>query len=269
MSTAPTQLQIVSGHYVPPYPISKFAPLFWYWRGHHTDSSRERILPSGNTGIVINLSAGRTSGAVLGGPHSESFIIERTAQDELIGIHFDFGGLFPFLNFPAGELHGIHISLADVWGERATDELITRLREAGRIEAKFRVLEQWLMRTALRPLQHHPAVAFAIQQLQADTSLASSALMAERTGFSQRHFIQLFQNEVGLTPKLFSRILRFRQVIRTVQVSTEIDWTDIALSCGYFDQSHFNHDFRKFCGLSPTRYLELRTEHLSHVQVPE
>jgi AraC-like DNA-binding protein len=46
-----------------------------------------------------------------------------------------------------------------------------------------------------------------------------------------------------------------------------VDWVDISLSCGYFDQSHFNHDFREFSGLSPTQYLELRTEHLSHVLV--
>ena len=46
-----------------------------------------------------------------------------------------------------------------------------------------------------------------------------------------------------------------------------MDWVDIALSRGYFDQSHFNHDFREFSGLSPTEYLNLRTEHRSHVQV--
>src|SRR5262245_32763855 len=112
MSTASIQLPMVSRHYAPRYPISDFVQMFWYCRGHYTQFSKERIMPSGNTGIVIDLGCGNARGAVVAGPQSESVIIERRAQDELLGIHFDFGGIFPFLNFPAGELHGGNICLA-------------------------------------------------------------------------------------------------------------------------------------------------------------
>ena len=132
---------------------------------------------------------------------------------------------------------------------------------------KFHILEQFLMGVVANPLSHHPAVAFAMKEFQKDPGLMSSASMAERVGFSQRHFIQIFRNEVGITPKLFCRVERFQQVIRKVALQTSVDWADVALSCGYFDQSHFNHDFREFSGLSPTEYLELRTDHLSHVQI--
>lgn len=134
---------------------------------------------------------------------------------------------------------------------------------------KFMVLEKWLIRIANRPLKHHPAVSYAIKKFQMDPGLLSSAAVAEKVNLSQRRFIQLFRDEVGLTPKLFCRVQRFREVIKTVKTYCDVDWVDIALSCGYFDQSHFNHDFREFRGISPTEYLELRTEHLSHVQVRE
>lgn len=51
-----------------------------------------------------------------------------------------------------------------------------------------------------------------------------------------------------LSPKLFCRVQRFQEVIKTVEKRRDVDWVDIVLSCGYFDQSHFNHDFREFSG---------------------
>src|SRR5207249_10812345 len=114
--------------------------------------SKQRILPMGTAELVINLGTGRTAGAGISGPQSESFIIERTVKDELLGIHFNFGGVFPFLSFPFGELHGVNVTLADVWGERSASELICRLHEARTVQMKFQVIERWLMRLAKHEL---------------------------------------------------------------------------------------------------------------------
>jgi AraC-like DNA-binding protein len=268
MSTTVTaQLPVVFRYHVPSRPLAEFVGVFWYWRGHQVSYARERVLPMGTTELVINLASGRTADAGMHGPHSEYSIIERTAQDELLGIHFNAGGAFPFVNFPFNEMHGLSATLAELWGEREAGDLICRLHEAGTIGLKFQILERFLIRIAKQPLRHNPAVSLAMNEFRKDPGLVSSASMAERVGFSQRHFIQTFREEVGLTPKLFCRIQRFQQVIRNVAHRPSVDWADVALSCGYFDQSHFNHDFREFSGLNPPEYLELRTNHLSHVQV--
>jgi AraC-like DNA-binding protein len=265
-STLAEPLPVISQHYVPRGPLSEFVGLFWYYRGHDVEYSKERILPMPNTGLVIFLGRGPAA-AGISGPQSESFIIERRSMDEILGIHFKPGGAFPFLDFPLGELHGQHLGLEDVWGAREASELICRLHEARTIEKKFQLLEAWLTGIAVHRLKHHPAVAFALREFDQDSGLISSAVMAERVGFSQRRFIELFRNEIGLTPKLYCRVQRFQNVITRVEKLKSVDWVDVALSCGYFDQSHFNHDFREFSGLSPTEYMELRTGHHSHVQV--
>ena len=262
-----TEIPIVFKYYMPPAPLSEFVGVFWYWRGHHVPSSKERILPMGTAELVINLDSGRTSGAGISGPRSSSLIIERTEEDELLGIHFKLGGAFPFLEFPFGDLHGLSVTLADIWGERRASQLLCALHEARAVETKFQILENFLVLVASRSLKHHPAVAFSMSEFQNDPGLLSSALVAEKVNLSQRRFIQLFRDEVGLTPKLFCRVQRFQQVIRLVEKRDAVDWVDVALSCGYFDQPHFNHDFKEFSGLSPTEYLGLRTEHFSHVQV--
>jgi len=256
-------------HYVPKKPLSAFVGLFWYWRGHAVPYSKERILPTGTVELVIDLGSGRTSEAGISGPQSRSLIIERAARDELLGIHFNLGGAFPFLGFPCGDLHNLNITLADLWGERKARELLSLLHTGATAEMKFQALEEWLMLAATRPLRHHPAVSFALREFERDPGSLKSAEMAERVGLSQRRFIQIFRDEVGLTPKLFCRVQRFQEVIKRIGTRDTVDWLDVALSRGYFDQSHFIHDFREFSGLSPGEYLGLRTPHLRHVLVRE
>lgn len=69
----------------------------------------------GTAELVIDLRSGRTSGSGISGPQSQAIMIERTAHDELLGVHFNPGGAFPFLGFPFGELHALNVTLSDVW----------------------------------------------------------------------------------------------------------------------------------------------------------
>jgi AraC-like DNA-binding protein len=80
----------------------------------------------------------------------------------------------------------------------------------------------------------------------------------QRIGLSPRRFGELFRSEVGLSPKTFCRVRRFNEVLKRIERVYEIDWADVPLSCGYFDQAHFNHEFRAFAGLTPSDYLRDR-----------
>src|SRR5262245_1628464 len=101
---------IIFKYYYPPAPLGEFVGLFWYWRGHDLPYSKERLLPTGTVELVINLA---DSFGVVSGPRSQCFVIERRAQDELLGIHFKLGGAFPFLRFPLCQAHNLDLSLAD------------------------------------------------------------------------------------------------------------------------------------------------------------
>jgi AraC-like DNA-binding protein len=130
----------------------------------------------------------------------------------------------------------------------------------------FRTAEQFLLRQFVRPLALHTAVNSARKgfSIHFDVSMAS---VANNIGLSQRRFIELFRRQIGLTPKAFCRVQRFQRVLNRVHRARDIDWIQVALNCGYYDQAHFIHDFRELSGMTPTQYVTRVTEHQNHVSV--
>jgi methylphosphotriester-DNA--protein-cysteine methyltransferase len=117
----------------------------------------------------------------------------------------------------------------------------------------------------VRPLELHPAVALARAQICRAPHIATVGRLVDRTGLSQRRFIELFRDQVGLAPKAFCRVRRFQRVLESVHRKSAVDWPQVALDGGYYDQAHFIHDFQGFSGLTPSAYLAQATEHLNHV----
>ncbi|HET8888449.1 MAG TPA: helix-turn-helix domain-containing protein [Candidatus Angelobacter sp.] len=269
--------------HIPQPPLSRFVDLFWFYDGYSPGPhKKERLMPDGSIELVINLNQDeariydrenlgkceRLAGALVCGPHSSFFVIDTAQQSSVIGIHFKPGGAFPFFKMPAGELHNLHVSLEDLWSQEA-DLLRERLLEVETPQRKLQVLEECLLAQTLKPLEHHREVDYALALFRNIHTAPAMADLANRIGMSSRHFIQLFSNEVGLTPKLFARVRRFQGVLLQLRNARAIDWADLAAGCGYFDQAHFIHDFKEFSGINPTSYLAHKTEHLNHVPIHE
>jgi transcriptional regulator GlxA family with amidase domain len=159
------------------------------------------------------------------------------------------------------------VTLDLVWGGYAAS-VTDRLWEATTAESRFQVLEEALLSKARDGLDRHPAVRYALDVFDRTNGARTVGDVVQGIGISSRRFWELFRNEVGLSPKAFCRIRRFNEVLTHIERLTTVDWLDVALSCGYFDQAHFNHDFRAFAGLSPSAYLRDRMSR-THVVVTD
>jgi AraC-like DNA-binding protein len=271
-----------SYRYVPAPPLSDFVALLWLYEGYQQPHKKERLLPDGSMELVINLNEDLTRvydphkpeefrtlrGSIMVGAHSEFFVIDTAEQHSVAGVHFKPGGAFPFFDLPAGELRNMLVSLEDLWG-RLANQLRERLLEAGSAESRLRVLEQALLERAADRLERHPAVAFALQEFRGAPHSRMIADVTGQIGLSAKRFIQVFSDEVGLTPKLFCRVRRFQRVLRRIGTGRTVEWAAVAADCGYFDQAHFIRDFRAFSGINPSTYMAGRTEHLNHVPLIE
>ena len=79
--------------------------------------------------------------------------------------------------------------------------------------------------------------------------------LAQEVGWSRRHLVTRFRQQVGLPPKTIARVVRFEGLLRRVAGTGGAAWSRIAAECGYYDQAHMNRDFREFAGTTPTEYL--------------
>jgi AraC-like DNA-binding protein len=262
-------------------PLDQFVETLWIFHGDPQPHAKERAMPDGCTALIINLDEDRTciydrhdfslrqsfNGCALIGPQTEYNVID-TRLRVAAGVHFKPGGAYPFLAPPAGELHGAQLPLDVLWGNFA-GELRERLLEAATPDEQFCILEQALLSRARRTLARHPAVQFALEQFRSGPNTKTIGDVTGRTGLSPRRFIELFRREVGMTPKLFCRVRRFQKVLQQACAGKPIEWINVALDAGYFDQAHFIHDFRAFSGINPSTYAETHSRFPNHVPLPD
>lgn len=264
--------------HTPAAPLDAFIRCFWYWEGAPRTHARERLLPNGEAAIIFNLRddamriydaddpARYTSCGLVGitGPRTNCFAIDTANEERVIGIQFQAGGTFPFLREPTAEVANQSVALDCLWGPRAA-LIREQLLAAPSVDAMFTLLERSLLNHLARPLELHPAIDFARRHICRAPHATTIAGVTDRIGISQRRFIELFRDQIGLTPKAFCRVRRFQRVLEAVHRRQSVDWAQVALDGGYYDQAHFIHDFQDFSGMTPGAYLAKATEHLNHV----
>ena len=116
---------------------------------------------------------------------------------------------------------------------------------------RFRLVEETLLERLRDPISYHGAVRLGLAILMRTYGCAKIRDIAKAADLSRRRFIELFAADVGVTPKLFGRLQRFQHAVATAQSRSSVDWAQLAIECGYSDQSHLIHEFVEFSGVSP------------------
>ncbi|MGH2851639.1 MAG: helix-turn-helix domain-containing protein [Solirubrobacteraceae bacterium] len=196
--------------------------------------------------------------ALVGGLHATPVVVAHDGAQS--GIQLRVGPLASRSLFgcPAGELASLDVAAADVLGPLA-GELHERLAVADRWQERFAILDAALSARAAPDRGAPAAIAHAWRLLLASGGRTSVAVIAHEVGWSERHFANRFRQEIGLTPKLAARVIRFDRARQALQAdhrsSGRAEIARAAADAGYFDQSHLDRDFTEFATLSPSRWL--------------
>jgi len=262
--------------YTPGLPLSQFVDQFWLCQDYHPPYRKERILPVGKMELIINLgdipvrvdysdlfsSSQCFPEAFVAGARSRFFVVDTTHPATVLGIQFKTGVSLPLFEAPASELHNLHVSLDTLWGAEAHD-LYCQVSEASTPVVKFRVVERALSArfNHYREKRQHRAIALSLSIFNHLPHTATISQVIKQIGISPTRFIQIFKEEIGLTPKLFRRICRFQEVLSHIAKEKSKSWADLAVMYGYYDQAHLINDFREFAGISPGQYFAPNSEH--------
>lgn len=248
----------------PPHPALA-AHLDCVWAAQTPASThRHRVLPD-NCVDLLWQDGGQAGFAV--GMMSSPILVASSAPVRTLAVRFKPGAAGRFLGTPLHALTDQRADLDQLWGRSAARRLDDALWEHERPErARLALIEAALLqrlRAALaapRPAvqaQHHAEglIRYALGALEASDGGLRIADLAIQLGVSRQHMATLFRQHVGLSPKLYARICRFRRATAALQQTRAPDWSQLALACGYFDQSHLIHDFHEFAGSAPQHFL--------------
>jgi AraC-like DNA-binding protein len=252
-------------HRVSHRPLSDYVEYLWIVDGYFQPRAQELVLPTGSMTLVIDLDVQQADGIQIWGARSRPLVLDTSKPLRLMSAHFKPGGGFPFADCPVGELHNDQVPLTAFWPSESV-ELRERIAEAQTNSERFQLLERFLIERLRASRWSNPAVRYAIGQFQHPSGAVSVRAVTAQIGMSAQRFIELFRNEVGLPPKVFARLARFQHAVDRIKTGAPIDWADLAVASGYFDQPHFIHDFREFSGVSPSAYLRQRSSR-NHVRV--
>ena len=154
---------------------------------------------------------------------------------------------------PMDALSGQVVDLTDVLGG-GIRRLADQLREAPNQRHQFALLDAYLLRRAQDGPEPAPEVAWAWRRLTATGGKLPIHRLAAEVGWSHKHLITRFKQQVGLPPKTAARLVRFDAVWRHLATHQPARWDQVAVECGYADQAHLIRDFRQFTGACPTEF---------------
>jgi AraC-like DNA-binding protein len=205
---------------------------------------------------------GRLPRAIIVGTRARYEVVDTADIEELAGIIFQPGGFAGLFRERADLFFEQAIALDDVWsGSRLMDRLI----EASTPDERLMALDVVLTQLSGEGTRRSDLVDHAMYLFQ--KRAVSVAQCARSVGVSERRLSQVFCEQVGMGPKMWCRIRRFQTAVQALHQGVNVPWAELALRCGYYDQSHFANDFHAFSGINPTTYSAKRGIWRNHVPI--
>lgn len=260
----------------PPFALAADVVSFWE-SGGNVGYGYEKMVPRGTAEIIFNLAGpqamyidGDLGRARRFDRHWVSGIFDKPlfvgpAYDagvngtHLVGVSIAPSSIHSLLGFNADEFRNQVVDADALFG-REIDLVWEEIGAANTTADRFAAIAGFLARCKMKVARPAPFSAlFAIEKTYASAGQVSVADLCGELGVSRKHLSVLFKRTVGMTPKAFSRLTRFRRAMQVLEQDNSPEFADMALELGFSDQAHFVREFASFAGESPTHFLRSRS----------
>lgn len=209
-----------------------------YWHRPAADAASHRVLPDGCADLLVDIATGALS---IVGAMTVPVVIHG-AQPEMLGIRFKPGRAAALLRMPLHELTDLRVDCVD-----------------DTLQPEGDTLPEWIA-SLERQLTHRAAQASADPRIDAAVMRISRGAvsiddLARELNVTRQHLRRAFLAQVGVTPKTFARVMRFRRLLRSAGSERRPSWAALAADLGYSDQSHLIAEFSEFAGTTPVPFF--------------
>ncbi|MHC4310519.1 MAG: DUF6597 domain-containing transcriptional factor [Planctomycetota bacterium] len=236
--------------YIPGRPLQPYISCYWTM----TSKIEFEVIPDGCADIIFDLNehSYREAGSIVG-TMTKPIFAKLKGRVNYLAIRFSPGG---FLHFFDSAMHNFTdqiIPLETISGKDSRN-LIEQLFLENHIENQIKLLESHLERL-LKTNKNDPVAKNAIYNILVNKGNIRVSELSRIVDTSKRQLRRKFERWIGVSPKAFCRIIRFKNVLRMVRSGPKCNWLSIALDGGYYDQSHFIHEFNSYYGTNPSEFL--------------
>ena len=214
-----------------------------------------RVIPDGCADIILDLNrrSYREAGSIVG-TMTKPIFAKLKGRVNYVAIRFSPGGFLHFFDSVMCNFTDQIIPLETISGKEERN-LIEQLCLENNIENQIRLLERHLENLLKTNNRSDPVAKNAIYTILANKGNITVSELARIVDISKRQLRRKFERWVGVSPKTFCRIIRFQSILQMLHHEPKCNWLAIALDGGYYDQSHFIHEFSSYYGLNPSEFL--------------
>ena len=255
--------------YKPEGYLKKYIKLIWFMEINVSAENCicDKLVPGGSIEIIINIGEkltikgkknreNLTASGMVGGQKT-TFSEFIPGSRGIISVILQPESAFSVLGIPVNEISDLYVEPVDIWKEDG-EVLVDQISEAKSFKKRVQILERFLTeRIKKNESGIDDRIKFGVDLISQSGGNININYLSEKLCLSKRQCERIFVKNIGLTPKEFSKIVRFQWLLFNKQKNINISNTELAYIAGYFDQAHFNNDFKNITGLTPTEYFSL------------
>ncbi len=250
--------------YIPKPPLSHFVQSISYIEGNNKGTGLPKIAMS----MVFNLQdhfklfTNETFSDYtnykyhwIAGLQTQPSHVQSYGTSKMLVVQFNTLGAFVFLNDPLHYYTNQYVPLDCIFNSEVNN-IWEQLNETPSRNAQFQIIETFLNRILLTNKSTHLLLSPVVKMLFQPNGEPISEI-CKKLKISRKHLNHLVKEQIGVSPKTISSLMRFQQTLKTISNAPEDKLTEMAYQLNYFDQAHFIKDFKKFSNLTPTEYAKM------------
>jgi AraC-like DNA-binding protein len=229
------------------------------------DSFKKNIIPDGKTDIIFNLNSHKigfykdeeviySSDSVLQGLRKKNFQYIANDTVEIIGIRLMPFGIYTLFNVPLTELSEDPVELSLIAGN-GVEELEEKIFDTPGINEKIKIVQNWLFSLFVKKEERHGLLIDTIYRIYSTKGKSTINLACKENYNYYKKVQRSFRESIGISPKLYARMVRFESIHYELQTTEKIDWYNIIDKFDFFDYSHLTKEFQFFTGHTPQEFV--------------
>lgn len=261
----PQQTEMIYQKHIPKFPLDNYIDSIIYIEGNNKGTG----LPKTAMSLIFNLEDSFKlftdkeftkyidyKKHWVAGLQTKPTNVESYGTSKMLVVQFKTLGAFIFLNDPLHYYTDNYISLDNIFNKEA-NETWEQLQEAQSLNEKFLFVENFLYRKLLTNKLPNKKLISTIEILLDNRTNLSINEICKQFNISRKHLNNLSKEYAGVSPKMLSSLNRLQTTLKTISSSKSDKLTNVAYELEYFDQAHFNNDFKRFTNIKPTEYVKL------------